>query len=126
MSRSAILVTSVIAFSSGAFITPQEKIQEHHKLVESPDAVPAPVLNTTVTKGSLNYIDAGSSCSSTIRSGFGFTLGECVVRDNEGSGVIYSNCYKSGSAVKFTFTECEDEYCKQGMIKYNYQFYLFH
>jgi hypothetical protein len=60
------------------------------------------------------YLDAGKTCDGKVISGFGFTLGSCVVRDNEGSGVIYSSCYKYGGQTKFTFTECEDEYCTKG------------
>ena len=118
MSRSA-LALSVISLStlgcasSLQFVTPEAKIEEHVGVAKTIGFVNGTAPLTT-TKGSLTYIDAGSSCTSAVRSGFGFTLGECVVRDNEGSGVIYSNCYTSGNQVKFTFTQCEDTLCTTG------------
>ncbi|CAE7368675.1 unnamed protein product, partial [Symbiodinium microadriaticum] len=106
---SVLSLSSIASASSLSFVTPEAKIEQHVKLADHGNAVNGTV--TTTTKGSLVYLDAGSSCTSSVQSGFGFTLGECVVRDNEGSGVIYSNCYTSGGQVKFTFTKCEDTRC---------------
>lgn len=114
MSRSALVVSTLLSLGTSEFVTPEEKIQEHLKIAQSAASI-ASFNTSTTTKGSLAYIDNGSGCSGAVKSGFGFTLGECVVRDNEGSGVIYSNCYTSGGKVQFTFTECEDTQCKTGI-----------
>jgi hypothetical protein len=118
MSRSALVVSTLLSLSTAEFVTPEAKMDEHMKIAQSSVSIDG--VNTTTTKGSLSYIDNGSSCSGAVKSGFGFTLGECVVRDNEGSGVIYSNCYTSGGKVQFTFTQCEDTQCKTGTTCFYY------
>lgn len=98
--------------------TPEDMIKRHlqHTLDMNGTASPAEV--TAGVRGSLVYIDNGENCDKDITSGFGFTLGECVVRQNEGHGVLYKNCFYDTGKVVFTLTECSDVFCKEGCVDY--------
>lgn len=78
-----------------------------------------PVNSVLQSQGSLVYLDNGKSCDGAVTQGIGFTLGECIVRDNEGSGVVYSNCYSSGDQIKYFFTTCTDTICQEGCTTYS-------
>lgn len=115
--KGIILATTLGLCATGeAFSSPDDMIAFHAKKAQGMNAT-APV-GVSSSRGSLVYLDNGSNCDKSITSGFGFTLGSCVVRINEGHGVYYSDCYSTASQIKFTFTECSDVLCKEDCKTY--------
>lgn len=120
MIRAFFVASSVLAFADAFSSCPNKMIERHLQMSKASNQTNDEGFQFpgATTKGSLVYIDNGADCDKKITAGFGFTLNSCVVRINEGHGVKYSNCYESGDKVMFTFTECSDEFCKEGCQSY--------
>jgi hypothetical protein len=110
-----VLFTAALGVAAAAAIPsrPEGMINYHLQKARGMNGTASPSDVTAGKRGSLVYLDNGDNCDKDITSGFGFTLGECVVRQNEGHGVKYANCFYDTGSVVFTLTECSDVYCKE-------------
>ena len=111
---------SVSVTVTASTLSPQDMIKLHVQRAQNMTGT-AHKSSSGVTagkRGSLVYLDNGENCDKDITSGFGFTLGECVVRQNEGHGVKYANCFYDTGNVVFTFTECSDKLCQEDCVDY--------
>ena len=112
----ALLILSGLGTAS-ALGSPFQMIEHHVSRARSLNGTASPA-TVAGARGSLVYLDNGNDCDEPITSGFGFTLGECVVRQNEAHGVKYSNCFYDTGKIVFTFTECSDVYCNEDCVDY--------
>jgi hypothetical protein len=119
MLKSIVASILAVAASSTFISNPEDVIEYHIRQIKDMKGTTLPVNSVLQSQGSLVYLDNGKSCDGAVTQGIGFTLGECIVRDNEGSGVVYSNCYSSGDQIKYFFTTCTDTTCQEGCTTYS-------
>jgi hypothetical protein len=115
--KKAFLVSALVGSASAAS-SPQGLIDHHLQKTKGMKGIPSVTNVTAGKRGSLVYLDNGNDCDKDLTSAFGFTLGECVVRQNEGHGVKYANCFYDTGSVVFTLTECSDEFCTEDCTDY--------
>mmetsp|Transcript_15720 Transcript_15720/g.26223 ORF Transcript_15720/g.26223 Transcript_15720/m.26223 type:complete len:204 (+) Transcript_15720:52-663(+) len=115
--KASFLVGVLGAGAAAASLSPQGLIEHHLQRARRMNVNSTAATEVTAGKrGSLVYLDNGDNCDKDITSAFGFTLGECVVRQNEGHGVKYASCFYDTGNVVFTITECSDEFCQEGCV----------